>query len=213
MSQREGPARWTTVLPAIHGPVLTSSRRAKSRLSNANRAFWGRDSRRNGTITQRLGVRLEVMRVEKIGLCLYHLGCIDADPREVADHYRKRKNQLDKARRAWERQERAIAQTATTAPMVSPTGWELREKNPRTFVVARLLADLAWWTLPDLVTRAQWFDGFKGLSSDALRRAVHRAADALKRALPVEVGTEGRSKTVGERFRRRPASHHRTRIA
>jgi hypothetical protein len=162
-----------------------------------NWPFWERDSRRNGTITQRLGERLEVTFVEKTALHLHHLGAIDADPAAVADHYRKRKNQRDKARRARKPRERITAQTeATTTPMVPPTGWELKNKSSRSFAVAMSLAIRQCWTLPNLIRHVQWFDEFKGLHPDARRQAVHRAVNALKRYGLVEVGTEGRHKSV-----------------
>jgi hypothetical protein len=163
-----------------------------------NWRFWGRDSRRNDTITQRLGERLEVTFAEKTALRLYHLGCIDADLRDVADHYRKRKNQRDKAGRVRKREQRSAQEAATTTPGTLPTGWELKQTNPRAFALAvGPLIKYGCWEVPDLASYAgQWLDVFKGLRPDALRQAVHRALTALQRPGLLEVGTNGRRKVV-----------------
>jgi hypothetical protein len=157
-----------------------------------NWPFWGRNER--STIAQRLGDRLGVTFTEKIDLKLHHLGC-DCDPRDVADHFRERKRERDRARRTRKGQERAVQ--APIKSLNPPSCSELRNKNLRAYVLATgPLATLEWRSVPDLVAMAGQLSEFRDLRPDARRQAMHRAINILMEYGVAEVSTRGWRKLV-----------------
>ena len=167
-----------------------------SRLIDAaenNWPFWGRNER--STIAQRLGDRLGVTFTEKIDLKLHHLGC-NCDPSDVADYFSEQKRERDRARRARNRQ-RATIRTEVTERTEPPSYWDLIDSDPRAAALAGGVLDFQWWRLSDLTKEAGTRLGaFRGLRSDTLRQAVHRAVIRLERLGIVEAKMQGRSKYV-----------------
>jgi hypothetical protein len=146
-----------------------------------------------GNIAEKIGERLKVTFDEWKSCHLWHIVPSDVPASTLAAYKRERKRERDRKRRARISQERALRAQAKAPPT---DYWDLIDSHPRAAALAGGLLTFEWQLQSDLVRRAKEFYDFRGLSPDALRQAIHRAAGRLERLRIAETKLEGRVKYV-----------------